>query len=136
MRLPPSPPPPPPPPPPPTQKKKRDTLRLRQEFAGTFLFSKVCFPTFIQLIGRCSLTSLFTFCLIRIRLYVRSELNGTILPTYDYRMRHAYAMTTTRIASRKTAYHILTTNVNSPKSCRTPVVSLSHAKRSYRVNRP
>ena len=56
---------------------------------------------------------------------------------YDYRMRHAYyAMTTTRIATCNSTYHILKTDVRARKSRRRPLVSLSHARKSYCVNWP
>ena len=43
---------------------------------------------------------------------------------YDYRMRHAYAMTTTRIASCKSTYNIFTTDAHNTKNVGTV---LSHA---------
>ena len=35
---------------------------------------------------------------------------------YDFCMRHAYAMTTTRIASCKSTYNILTTDAHNTKN--------------------
>ena len=46
---------------------------------------------------------------------VKGDLDGTILPTIC-RMRHAYAMPTTRIASCKSTYNILTTDAHNTKN--------------------
>ena len=45
----------------------------------------------------------------------KGDLDGTILPTIC-RMRHAYAMPTTRIASCKSTYNILTTDAHNTKN--------------------
>ena len=49
------------------------------------------------------------------RRILKGDLDGTILPTIC-RMRHAYAMPTTRIASCKSTYNILTTDAHNTKN--------------------
>ena len=46
---------------------------------------------------------------------LKGDLDGTILPTIC-RMRHAYAMPTTRIVSCKSTYNILTTDAHNTKN--------------------
>ena len=47
--------------------------------------------------------------------HVEGDLDGMILPTIC-RMRHAYVMPTTRIASCKSTYNILTTDAHNTKN--------------------
>ena len=68
---------------------------------------------------------------------LQGELDGTILPTLSHttRLRHDY--NTNRVVQINLSHRYdRHARVNGAKSCHRPVVSLSHARKLYRVNRP
>ena len=63
----------------------------------------------------------------------KTTLLYSLLTRYDF---VAYDKLTTRLRHELLRVNQTYNTLNGPKSCRRPVVSLSYATKSYRVNRP
>ena len=91
-----------------------------------------------QHIFRCSLHPRRPKWIVLLNQIVFSRASGVDVPKdrftrYDFA---AYDKLTTRLRHELLRVNQIYNSLNGPKSCRRPVVSLSYATKSYRVNRP